>query len=81
MYLPSGGQWRDAWHPETVFEGGRTITVKAAAHQIPIFIRVGSDLQLGDLNKEWDESLTVAAQRPDLKVLEAGVNAWFEKNK
>ncbi|MEY4386536.1 MAG: hypothetical protein RLY20_1819 [Verrucomicrobiota bacterium] len=81
VYLPSGAKWRDAWNPEKTYEGGRTITVKAAAHQIPIFVRVGSEVKLGDLNKAWEESLAIAAKRPDLKVLEAEVNAWFEKNK
>lgn len=80
VYLPSGETWRDAWTGK-IFEGGRTIRVKAEAHQIPIFVRVGSPVELGDLNKEWEESLAIAAKRPDLKALEAEVSAWFEKNK
>ena len=81
VYLPAGEKWRDAWNPEKVYSGGTTIKIKAEAHQIPIFIRVGSSVELGDLNKEWSESLIIAAERPDLKVLEAELNAWFEKTK
>ena len=81
VYLPAGEKWRDAWNPEKIYDGGKSITVKADVHQIPIFIRVGSNLELGDLNKEWAESLSIAAKRPDLKSLETEVNAWFEKNK
>jgi alpha-D-xyloside xylohydrolase len=81
VYLPAGEQWRDAWNPGKIYEGGRTLTVRADAHQIPIFVRVGSPLELGDLNQEWQESLAIAARRPDLKALEAGVNTWFEQNK
>jgi alpha-D-xyloside xylohydrolase len=81
VYLPAGSQWRDAWEPTNVYPGGKTITVKAEMHQIPIFIREGSKLELGDLHREWAEALAIAAQRPDLKALEAEVKAWFEKNK
>ncbi len=81
VYLPAGEKWRDAWNPERIFDGGKSITVKADAHQIPIFIRAGSKLELGDLNQEWAESLAIAAKRPDLKTLEAEVNAWFERNR
>lgn len=81
VYLPAGEKWRDAWNPEKVYTGGTTIKVKAEAHQIPIFIRAGSGVELGDLNKEWVESMAIAAQRPDLKALEAEIIAWFEKNK
>jgi alpha-D-xyloside xylohydrolase len=81
VYLPAGEKWRDAWNPEKIYDGGKTITIKADMHQIPIFVRVGSNLELGDLNHEWQESLAIAAKRPDLKSLETEVNAWFEKNK
>ena len=81
IYLPSGEQWRDAWNPEKIYPGGRTITMNVEVHQIPIFIRVGSNVELGDLKQEWQESLVIAAKRPDLKSLEREVNAWFERNK
>jgi len=77
VYLPSGAKWRDAWNPQQVYEGGRTVTVPAESHQIPLFLRVGSKVQLGDLNQEWKESQEIAAKRPDLKALDAEVRAWF----
>ncbi len=80
VYLPSGQKWRDAWRPEKVYEGGQTVTVDAELHQMPLFIRVGSGLELGDLNQEYAEAKTIAQIRPDLKTREAEVNAWFEKN-
>jgi alpha-glucosidase (family GH31 glycosyl hydrolase) len=81
VYLPKGAKWRDAWNPEKVYQGGQTITVNAELHQIPIFIRVGSKVELGDLNREWQESFAVAQKKPDLKTLDAEVKSWFEKNK
>ena len=80
VYLPKGSRWRDAWNPDTIYKGGSVVTVDAAAYQLPIFVRVGSPLFLGDLNHEWRESLTIARTRPNLKKLEEDVNAWFAKN-
>ena len=77
VYLPKGEKWRDAWDSK-VYDGGQTITVKAELHQIPIFIRAGSRVNLGDLNKEWQESQEIAQKKPDLKALDAVVKAWFE---
>jgi alpha-D-xyloside xylohydrolase len=81
VYLPAGSRWRDAWRPGTVYKGGQTIAVPAELHQIPIFVREGSGMHLGDLNREWRESTEIAARRPDLKALEREVIEWFEKNK
>ena len=81
VYLPSGSQWRDAWNPDKAYPGGQTINVKADLHQMPIFVRVGSKIELGDLNREWSEAVAAANTRPDLKSLDAEVKAWFEKNK
>jgi len=81
VYLPAGSRWRDAWDPTKVYVGGRTIEVKAEIHQIPIFVRVGSKVELGDLNKEWKESQTIAAKRPDLKALDAELKTWWEKKR
>jgi len=80
IYLPSGAKWRDAWDSK-IYEGGQTISVKAELHQIPIFLRVGSKIDLGDLNQEWNESLEIANKRPDLKMLQAEVRKWFEKQR
>lgn len=79
VYLPSGSRWRDAWDPQRVLEGGRTVTVPAEPHQIPLFVRVGASVEPGDLQREWQESLAVARVKPDLAALEAEVKAWFAK--
>ena len=81
VYLPSGKRWRDGWHPDKVYQGGHTITVHADLHQTPLFIRAGSRLELGDLNREYEESLAVARQKPDLRKLDAEVKAWFDARK
>jgi alpha-glucosidase (family GH31 glycosyl hydrolase) len=80
VYLPSGSQWRDAWSDKT-FDGGQSITVNSELHQLPIFIRVGSNISLGDLNKEWSDAVAAADSKPDLKALDAKVKAWFDKNR
>jgi alpha-glucosidase (family GH31 glycosyl hydrolase) len=79
VYLPSISQWRDAWNPEKIYDGGQTITVNADLHQMPIFVRVGSNVELGDLNREWTDAVAAANTRPDLKQLDAEVKAWFDK--
>jgi alpha-D-xyloside xylohydrolase len=80
VYLPSVSQWRDAWNPEKIYNGGQTITVPADLHQIPIFVRVGANIELGDLNQEWADAVAAANTRPDLKRLDAEVREWFEKS-
>lgn len=79
VYLPAGELWQDAWRPDKIYKGGQTITVDAELYQIPLFIRVGSNVKLGDLNQEYKDARAIAQNRPDLKALEAQVKAWFEK--
>jgi alpha-glucosidase (family GH31 glycosyl hydrolase) len=79
VYLPSISQWRDAWNPEKIYDGGQTITVNAGLHQMPVFVRVGSNVELGDLNQEWTDAVAAANMRPDLKRLDAELKAWFDK--
>ncbi len=81
VYLPAGDSWRDAWNPNQIYQGGRTIEVEADLHQLPLFIRVGSSVKLGDLNQEWKESQAIAAKKPDLKTLDAELKAWWDKRK
>ena len=80
VYLPTGNKWKNAWDDKT-YDGGQTIKVRAEPHQIPIFVRVGSKVDIGDLNKEWQESTQIARKKPDLKTLEAEPIDWFAKNK
>jgi hypothetical protein len=54
------------------------LTSLCGQDQIPIFIREGSQLDLGDLNKEWQDAQAAAHRRPDLKALDAQVKAWFD---
>jgi alpha-D-xyloside xylohydrolase len=79
VYLPKGDEWRDAWNPERVYRGGQIITVPAELHQIPLFIRVGSTIKLGDLNREYAESVSIAQRKPDLRALDLEVKIWFER--
>ena len=81
VYFPAGSPWRDAWNPDRIYGGGRTATVPAALHQIPLFVRVGSNLRLGDLNREYQDAVAAAQTRPDLKALDAEVREWFEKQR
>jgi len=81
VYLPAGARWRDAWHPGRVHDGGQTVTVAAEPHQLPLFVRVGSPVNPGELELEWQESQTIARTRPDLAALERRVNDWFAKNR
>jgi alpha-glucosidase (family GH31 glycosyl hydrolase) len=78
VYLPTGEKWRDAWTGKT-YNGGQTITVTAELHQVPIFVRVGSKVELGDLQKEWNDSVMIAKVRPNLKKLDAEVGEWFKR--
>ncbi len=77
VYLPAGSLWRNAWRPQEVHAGGRTVTVAAEAYQIPLFVRVGSPVELGNLEREYAEAREIAARKPDLKALDAEVQAWF----
>jgi alpha-D-xyloside xylohydrolase len=81
VYFPAGHKWRDAWRPNMIYAGGRTTTVEADVHQLPLFVRVGSNVQLGDLNQEWKESQAIAEKKPDLKKLDAELKQWFDNRR
>ena len=78
VYLPRGARWENAWEPGTVYDGGQSVTVRAELHQIPIFVRLGSNPGLGDLNGEYLEAMAAAGKRPDLAALDAEAKAWFD---
>jgi alpha-D-xyloside xylohydrolase len=80
VYLPAGNRWRDAWNPDKVYTGGQTISVSAETHQLPLFIRVGSSLKPWNLNQLWISSVDIARKKPDLRLLEATVTAWYQQN-
>jgi hypothetical protein len=62
-----------------VQKGGEAlVAVRADVHQIPLFVREGGGIDLGDLNREYDEALAVSRKRPDLKALDKELAAWFE---
>ena len=70
LYLPAGETWIDAWtHKE--YKGGEYVTVDVPLYKTPFFIRKGSDLQLPDLNKLYQESLDIARVKPSMAELEA----------
>jgi len=79
VYLPKGTKWRDAWDPKKIYDGGQSITVPAELHQIPIFVRANSKLDLGDLNQEWADAVAIAKNPPDLAKRDAELKAWFEQ--
>jgi alpha-glucosidase (family GH31 glycosyl hydrolase) len=81
VYLPAGNSWRDAWNPDKIYAGGQTVTVNAALFQLPIFIRNGSGVKLGDLKKEWHDAVAAAETRPNLKALDVEAKKWFDENK
>lgn len=53
-----------------VYEGGRQVEVETPLHKIPLFIREGSGLALGDLQALYRLSRDYAARRPDLDRLQ-----------
>lgn len=69
-YLPAGGKWVDAWDTSKVYEGGQMVRVETPLHKIPIFIRQGSKVELGDLNALYADSLRRAQARPDLGAIQ-----------
>ena len=70
LYLPAGEQWIDAWNRDKVYKGGQKMEVNTPLYKIPVFIRQGSNVDLGDLNKLYQESLEIAQKKPDMKELE-----------
>lgn len=70
VYLPAGEQWIDAWDTANVLDGGQTVAVQCPVYKIPIYIRKGSDVKLGDLNALWAESVNVVKNKPTMAELE-----------
>ncbi len=70
VYLPAGEDWIDAWNPSAIYKGGEYTKVKVPLHVIPIFIRKGSSVDLGNLNKRYKRSLKAVSEIPDLRKME-----------
>lgn len=70
LYLPEGETWIDAWNPGQEIKGGQYIEIDAPLYKIPLFIRKGSEINLGDLKGLYSESLKIASVKPDLSELE-----------
>lgn len=73
-YLPAGDIWIDAWDHNRIYEGGQQVTVETPIERIPIFIRQGSSVDLGDLNALYVESSVISETVPNLKELQKEVN-------
>lgn len=69
MYLPEG-QWVDAWTGETL-DGGQTVQVQCLMHKIPIYTRAGSNVQMGNVEDIYKESIRKAQEVPNLNKLQA----------
>ncbi len=71
VHVPEG-TWRDAWTGQSV-TGPTVVTVDVPMQKIPIFVRDGSGLDLGNLDVKWAAALATAHVPPDLGALQAGV--------
>jgi alpha-glucosidase len=66
------GTWVDVW-TGAVVRGPTTAVVAVPLHVIPVFVRAGSDLSLGDLWARWEEAQARARARPNLPALAGSV--------
>lgn len=69
VFLPKGEFWIDAW-TNKIYKGGQILEIETPLHKIPIFIRKGSKINLGDLNKLYEESIKKVSIKPDMKELQ-----------
>ncbi|MHC4123007.1 MAG: TIM-barrel domain-containing protein [Planctomycetota bacterium] len=75
LYLPGGQDWVDAWQPTRVYKGGRQITIDTPFYKIPIFVKKDAKIikAFGNLEQLYQQSLTIAQNKPDLKQLEKSI--------
>jgi alpha-glucosidase (family GH31 glycosyl hydrolase) len=69
-YLPGNGNWVDAWDLSKVYKGGQWVEIPTPFNKIPIFLREGTSVYLGDLNQLYLESYQLAIKKPNLQELE-----------
>jgi alpha-D-xyloside xylohydrolase len=60
VYLPAGTYWYNYWTNER-FQGGQTIEVPAPIDTIPLFVRAGSILPLGEPIESTHQAQTIAS--------------------
>ncbi|HEX3742613.1 MAG TPA: glycoside hydrolase family 31 protein [Bryobacteraceae bacterium] len=62
VYLPAGTDWYNYWTGERL-HGGETIQAPAPIDTLPLFVRAGSIVPLGDSVQSTSEAQTIAAVR------------------
>lgn len=72
VYLPAGCKWYD-FHTNELLEGGQTITAKAPIDTIPVYVKAGSIIPMGEEVKNLEE-----AQRQIEVCVYPGTDACFE---
>ncbi|MBM4372610.1 MAG: glycoside hydrolase family 31 protein, partial [Deltaproteobacteria bacterium] len=66
------GTWVDAWTGETL-QGPLDVEVDTPLHKVPLYVRGGSGLDLGDLDAAWADAQEAVETPPDLATLAAAV--------
>jgi alpha-glucosidase (family GH31 glycosyl hydrolase) len=62
------GTWIDAWTGDEMTPN-TSVTVDVPYHKIPIYVRKGSGIDMGDLEARWQAAMDRAATPPDLAEL------------
>ena len=71
VHIPEG-TWIDAWTRKEV-EGPTVVTVSTPTHVLPIYVRKGSAVDLGDMAARWARALAETKTPPNLAELERTV--------
>jgi alpha-glucosidase (family GH31 glycosyl hydrolase) len=71
VHIPDG-VWIDAWTRKEI-AGPTVITASAPLHVIPIYVRKGSAVDLGDLSARWTRAVETTRTPPDLALLARSV--------
>ena len=67
------GAWVDAWTGTRVTGPTTLHDVDAPAYRMPIYLRDGAAISLGDLDAKWQAALAKAHVKPDLATLQKDV--------
>ncbi len=71
VHIPEGS-WIDAWSGIR-YKGPTDVTIGVPLHVIPVFVREGGSVDLGDLSAKWHRAMDDVAERPDLAELAKSV--------